>query len=193
MSPDEIVALARVQFGEETALTVSDESAYEFFNMAVMDMYEDLPPDRLKPLMTTESIILTSGKGDIDDAWDKILEVYVDSKPSQAVPRPVIQSHDYSEYFTSPVPIYYLDDTHIWVRPEGSTCEVVVLNPPSLVDTATGDATDYTDFDDIWHTALADLVTSYMYAQEEDAQQASLYYNSYSQKLGMLLAPEPAE
>lgn len=193
MTPDEIVELARVQFGEETALTVTDESAREFFNAAVMELYEDLPPDRMKPLMTTQSVALTSGKGDVVDTWDKILAVYVDGVPAHAIPRQAIQAHDYSQFFESPVPVFHLDDTHIWVRPTGSTCELVTIDPPSTIDTSTGDDTEYTDFENIWHTALADLITSYMYAQEEDAQQAQLYYNAYSQKLGMLLAPEPSQ
>lgn len=192
MTPAEIITLARAQFGEETALTVSDDTARAFLNAALMEVYEDVNSPRLKNLLVEENVALTSGQGNVLDTWDKVVELYVYGLPAHPVAREVIQAYDYNEYYESPVPIFYVDDSHIWVRPTAATVQVVYINPPSEV-TAGNEATEYTDIEEPFHAALADLVTSMMYAQEEDTPQAEWYRNSYQQRLGMLLAPEPAQ
>lgn len=192
MTPVEIIALARAQFGEASAMSVSEVSARDFLNAAIVELYEDLPSDRLKGLLSVTSVSLTAGKGSIDPTWDKILEVYVDGAPASVVPRDTISHHDYNEFFESVVPITHIDDDSVWVRPTTGTCSVLHLDPPVEV-TAANEGTEYSSIDDIWHPALADLVTAAMYAQEEDVQQAEQYRSAYASKLGMLLAPEPVE
>lgn len=192
MTPTEIITLARSHFGEPTPLTVDADTARDYLNASIRELYEDLPPDRLKGLLTEESVTLTAGEGDIDPTWDKIVELYVDGLPAHAVGRESIAHNDYNQFFESPVPIFHLDDSHVWVRPTTSTVEVVHIDPPAELVEADDDV-EFTDIEDIWHPALADLVAMYMYAQEEDAQQSELYRNAYQQKLGMLLAPEPAQ
>lgn len=190
MTPAEIIALARAQFGELTALTVSAQDARDMLNGAILELYEDLPPSRLKNLLTVTAVALTSGKGSIDPLWDKVIEVYVDDNPAFLVDRAVIAAHDYSQFFTSPTPIAHVDDDSVWVRPTTGVCSVLHLDPPEEV-TAANEGTEYSSVSDVWHPALADLVTAAMYAQEEDITQMEAYRASYMQRLGMLLKEEP--
>lgn len=192
MTPQEIIALARAQFGEANALTVTATTARDFLNAAIKETYEDLPPSRLKNLISETTVTLTAGKGSVLATWDKILEVYADNIPCMMVSREVIHQHDYSQFFASPTPICHIDDKNVWVRPTTSTCKVLTLSIPTEV-TSGNEGTEYTGLDKVWHPALADLVTAAMYAQEEDAAQADQYRKAYQSKLGMLLAPEPAE
>lgn len=193
MTPSAIIDLARAQFGETNALTVTATTARSFLNAALMELYEDLPSERMKNLLTDANVTLDpNGRGDVLDTWDKVVELYLYGIPAQPVPREVIQAHDYNEFFESPVPIFYADESHIWVRPITATCTVVFLSPPTQVTTV-NESAEYTDIEESFHPALADLVTSKMYAQEEDPTQAEWYRNTYQQKLAMLLAPEPAQ
>lgn len=192
MTPVEIIALARAQFGEDSPLTVSVTTARDFLNAAILECYEDLPPSRLKNLLSETTVVLTAGKGAVLATWDKVLEVYADNIPCLMVPRETIHQHDYSQFFSSPVPICHVDDKNIWVRPTTATCQVVNLTPPTEV-TSGNEGTEYAGIDEVFHPALADLTTAAMYAQEEDVAQSNYYRQAYQSKLGMLLAPEPAQ
>lgn len=191
MTPVQIIALARIQYGETDPNTVTANAARDFLNSAVKELYEDLPPSRLKNLLTQAAVVLTSGRGDVLTTWDKVVDLYVDNTPAIQVSREAIFQHDYSQYFSSPVPIFHVDDKYIWVRPTASTCHITFLAPPAAI-TAGNEGVEFTGLDAVFHPALADLTTSFMYSQEEDVQQAELYRNAYQQKLGMLLAQEPA-
>lgn len=183
MTGDEIIALARANFGEETALTVSEQTSEDFVNAALQELYNDLPVERLKNLLTESTVTMASNKGPIDNAWDQVIEVYVDDLPAVMVPRDVIQNADHNSLFAPPIAICHVDNSHVWVRPSG-TVKIVHLDPPDAISDFTAEVTD---FSELWHSAIAMLVTSYMYAQEEDSTQAQHYRSEYSQSLASLL------
>lgn len=179
MTPTEIVELARVHFGERDALTISAPEAITFVNAAIKEIYEDLPVDRLKELLDTETVSLTGGKGDVPSNLDRIVEVYVDDNPAVAVPREVITTADYGSLFEPAFPVVHVDSSHVWVRPSDiDEVDLEYLQAPTLIDSGnTGD--ELTEIPISFHGALAFLVASYMYAQEEDVQQAQWYKNEY--------------
>lgn len=187
MTGDEIINLARIHYGEETPNVVSSDSAKSFLNSAIMELYEDLPAERKKNLITTDTVSLTSGSGIIDDTWDKVLEVYANGVPAYLVSREVIYNSAYGQQnlFESVVPIFYIDDTQVWVRPDNATVDVVHIDPPVPIANFEGEVTA---FDEQWHPALAFLVASYMYAQEEDVVQAQHYRAEYQQRLTSVTA-----
>jgi hypothetical protein len=189
---DEIIALARSHYGEETPNIVSADMAKDFLNAALMELYEDLPTERLKHLISTDSLSLTAGKGEFPDEWDKILEVHVNGSPAILVGREVIHNTDYGQLnlFEPVIPIFHINESHVWVRPTGSTVEVVYLGPPDVIDNF---ESEVTVFEEQWHAALASLVASFMYAQEEDLQQAQQYRADYQQRISSLLQGQGAE
>jgi len=183
---DEIIALARFHFGEETPNTVSTDTVKDFLNAALMELYEDLPTERLKHLISTDSLSLTAGKGELLNEWDKVLEVHVDGSPAILVGREIIHNIDYGQLnlFEPVIPLFHINESHVWVRPTGSTVEVVHLGPPDVINNF---GQEVTAFEEQWHAALASLVASFMYAQEEDIQQAQHYRGDYQQRISSLL------
>lgn len=180
MTPAEIIELARVHFGEETASSVSADSALKFLNEAQQELYQDLPPDRMKSLVQEASVATVDNQGVIVATWDKILDIYVDEIPAVQVSKEIIRNAD-RNLFGPPIPVWYRDEKYVWVRPSGDLLVIFLQSPDDLV---TGDLeTELDSFDKIFHPALADLVAAYMYAQEEDGVQAQHYRAEYVGKI----------
>lgn len=193
MTGDEVIELARFYYGEETANVVGEEEAKSLLNAALLEMYEDLPTARLKHLISEDSVSLTSGRTDVMDTWDKVLEVYVEGAPAFPVSREIIHNTRYGQenLFTGVVPYFYADDHQLWVVPEDSTdVDVVYLSPPTLINQFTEEVDA---FPEQFHPALASLVAAYMYAHEEDAAQAQHYRNDYQQRLVSMTQPTGEE
>lgn len=184
MTGDEIIALARANFGEASPNTVSVQTAKDFLNSALQELYNDLPSSRMKNLIAEDSVALTSGQGLVVNTYDQVLEVYVDSLPAIQVPREVIRNSDHNDLFTSPVPIFYVDEKNLWVRPTTGLAKIVHLDPPGVIADFTQEVSVFAE---LWHPALALLVTSYLYAQEEDTTQAAHYRGEYSHTLTNLM------
>lgn len=181
MTGTEIIALALLHYGDSGSTYVSATDALQYLNEASLELYGDLPPAYLVNLMTATAELTNAGGAiPIDDAWDKIVEVYVEDTPAVQVTYDVIASADFNDYFSPSTPIYHVDTSTIWVRPVASGVIVTYLSPPSEITDA---SLEITDLDPIWHPVLAVLMASYMYAQEEDSQQAQHYKTIYQQKL----------
>lgn len=75
MTGDEIVALVRDNFGEQTAATVQDAEIQSWINAAIQELYTTLPPGELRDTIADSSVTITSGEGTIPSAADKILSV----------------------------------------------------------------------------------------------------------------------
>lgn len=194
MTGEEIITLARYHFGEGTALTITEDAALAYLNEAMQELYSDLPVDRMRNLIEEATVSFVSGnRGVIPNTWDRIGFVYVDEKPAVAVPPEVIRNTDYGTFFTPGVPIYHVDVSYLWVRPaDAGSVTVLYLNPPVAILTA-GLATELTVFNRAFHSALADLTASYMYAQEEDLEQAGFFKNEYMSKISNALEMAAAE
>lgn len=181
MTGNEILALARASFGERSELTVLNTEALEYLNSALQELYNDLPPERMKERLVETAVVMAANRGPITNTWDRVVEVYVNDKPAIQVPKEVIQNADYGNLFTPSVGIFHLDNSYVWVRPSG-TVKIVHLTPPAELVTLDLTA-ELAAFSRVWHPALAHLVTSYMYAQEEDQTQAQHYRGEYSQQI----------
>lgn len=193
MTPAEIITLARSLFGEETPNTVSEDTARSYLNSALTEIWTDLPSDNLKPLLEIESVTTTDGAGDIDSEWNRIIEVYVDSFPATAVPRDVITGADFGDLFTPAVPIYNIDEKKIFVRPkDAGDVEIVQVKAPTRITSSTEES-DLTEIPEVYHEALASLVASYMYLQEEDAAQAQAFRAEYSNMITSMSQQMAAE
>jgi len=176
MTGDEIIALGRAYFGEPVASSILEATADSFLNVAVQELYEDLPADRLRLLQIIDSPTFTAGKAVIPTAWDKVLGVYVDGVQAVGVSPEVIKAVDAGAYFVPIVPVFSIDNQTMWVRPTTGAITVGHIDPPAeIADTSL----EITSFSVMWHPALACLLASYMYAQEEDAEQAQYYRNEY--------------
>lgn len=178
MTGDEIIALARADFGEAAPLTISADTSKEYLNRAQYELFQDLPPERQKANLLEEAVTATTGQGTITNTWDRIVEVYVNDVPAAPVGREVISNADYGTLFAPSIPVFHIDNSHVWVRPVGGTVKVVHLNPPNRITDTT---VAVTSFREQWHRAMAFLITSYMYAQEEDTPQAAHYRAEYTQ------------
>lgn len=182
MTGDEIIELARSHFGESSASTVTDAQAIEYLNTSLMELYNDLPPERMKALIDEDTIVLDDGRHVVDNQWDRVLNVYVDGVPASLVPLTSIQAIEYSTLFEPSVPVFSITDESLLIRPTGGTITVTYLTPPEAVTDATSDS-ELTQFEPFLHPALALMTASLMYAQEEDTQQAAYYRGEYHQML----------
>ncbi len=137
MTGDEIIALARANFGEETPLTVSEDTSLDYLNVAAQELYNDLPPERMKNLLNEDEVVMASGQGPIDNTWDQVLEVYVDDVPAAMVPREVIGNADYNTLFAPHIPIFHADLSGILPWPSSllPTCMLRKRIPPRLLTT----------------------------------------------------------
>lgn len=190
MTGDEVIALARFYFGEETALTVPTAREADLLNSALLELYRDLPVDKLRHLLSTDSVALTNGRGNLPTTWDTVVSVYLDGISAVQVTTDVIRATELGDFWLPLVPVFALDNNYLWVVPNGSV-EVSHIDPPAEVtDTS---ATLDSAFPEQYHTALAALMASYMYAQEEDIQQSGYYREEYMQQLASMSAPAEAE
>lgn len=181
MNGAEVIALARLHFGEPTPATITQEMALRFLNVATNQIYVDLSADRLRTLIRENEVPITQGnRGEIPETWHDIIEVYVDDRPAVPVSREVISQSEYGEYdlFSPGTPIFHIDQGYIWVRPSDKTVRAVHTRPPEEITTGTLNE-EITDIHRTYHTALSSLIASYMYAQEEDSVQSQLYKAEY--------------
>lgn len=193
MTPDAIITMARIQYGEPVALIVSDESFEAWLNAAIKEAYNDLPAESMRRVVVSTEVALTAGVGDIPSEWDRIHDV---TFAGAAIPRVdpesivLISTNPFLEPFT---PVYSITGTEIIVRPTTVTeVRVVHQEPPADIDfTADGDS-ELTTVDPRWHPALAHLVTSYAYQQEEDHNAAAHWRGRYAAQVGQAAPPPPA-
>ena len=181
MTPNEIIALARIHFGEPNPLTISSTDELVLFNESMREIYSDLPSDRLKSLISEDTVTITGdNRGPVDSSWDRVIEVYVNDRPAIQAPKETIRNSELSSYFAPAVPIFHVDEQYLWVRPHetGDVVKAVYLSPPSTVVTG-GRDTEITEIHEAFHEAVALLLASYMYAQEEDLVQAQHYKGEY--------------
>ena len=189
MTGTEVITLARLYFGEATALTVPSARELDLFNTALKELYRDLPVDKLRHLITTDTVTLTNGRGNLPDTWDTVVSVYLDGISAVQVTTDVIRGTEIGSYWLPLVPVFAVDNNYLWVVPNG-TVTVSHVDPPAEVTSLAG---EITAFPEQYHTLLASLLASYMYAQEEDAQQAAYYRGEYVEQLTSLSAPAEAQ
>jgi hypothetical protein len=194
MTGTEIIALALQHYGDSGTTYVTSAQALQYLNEAILEVYEDLPPHRLKNrLITSSALTNADGAIPVDPVWDKVIQVYLDDELALQVNYDILvaEGHGASGFFTSPLPFYHIDEETLWIRPVGSEAKVVYLSPPTpIVSGDLGNAV--TALDSVWHPVIAILMTSYMYAQEEDLAQAQHYKTLYQQKLSSFSSLEQA-
>lgn len=195
MTPNEIVTLARTQFGEATALTISDATFQAWVNQALRELYTDVRPDLLRDLITEDDVVTApSGNALIPPEWDRIMEV-VDpaGTPLYRVDPEVITFIDATAtnpFMVPPVGSYALVGQRLSVRPK-STANVTVQHqdPPAAIDFGTDGDNPLTVVEEHWHAPLVHLVTSYAYQQEEDHNAAAHWRGRYASLVGLGAAP----
>lgn len=175
MTGDDIIAEARRNFGETTALTLTDPDFQRWVNTAQREVYSLLPLNEVDVLAETTTVTLTSGKGDLPPTLDRLLSVTVADVPAYPVPLETIQAFDASPYFTPYAPAFTQDGESIWARSAAG-------NPTSVTVTHVDPPAEITDFTaevalPKWHAVIVLLVTALAYAQEEDKGQAQHYRN----------------
>lgn len=172
MTGDQILTEARVNFGELSALTLTDANLKAYVNTALLELYVLLPVAELEVLAVDTTVALTAGKGKLPTTHDHLLSVAVAGVVAQSVPVDVISTID-SPFFETFVPVAASDGENLWVRPASNTsCIVTEIVPPTAI----------TNFAlavilPKWHAVLVLLTTALAYAQEEDAGQAQHYRN----------------
>lgn len=182
MTGVEVIELARALFGEIEPNSVTEGQARDYLSAALRELWVDLPASDLRGLIESNSLTLTSGKAPIDSSWERILEVYVDGIPALQVNREVIANTDFGTFFAPGVPIYHIDESNVFVRPDSaSSAELFYLPPPPRVTSV--NETDELDIAQGFQEAAAFLTASYMYAQEEDAAQAQLFRSEYTNRI----------
>lgn len=189
MTGADIITLARLHFGESTPLTIPADREADLLNTAVQELYKDLPIEKLRHLVTTDNVALTDGRGDLPSTWDTVVAVYLDGVPSVQVSTDVIRATELGPFYQPMVPVYAVDNNYLWVVPTG-TVTVSHVDPPAEI---TDLALEVDAFPGQYHELLSSLVTSYMYAQEEDVQQAGYYRSEYQQQLTSMSAEATAQ
>lgn len=192
MTPNEIVALARAQFGEGTALSVDDPTFQSWVNQALKELYTDVDPELLRNLIDETSLTLTAGSATMPQTWDRVREVLdPDGTPLFPVEPETITFIDATAgnpYMVPMVGAYARVGQRLVVRP--TTIPSVLVqhqDPPAEIDftPTTGNAdAELTSVGAHWHAALVHLVTSYAYQQEEDHNAAAHWRSRYSQLVG---------
>lgn len=175
MNGTEIIAEARLNFGEASALTLTDIDFQRWVNTALRQLYSILPLAELEVLAKTSTVTLTNGRGPLPASLDHPLSVTIAAVPAQLVPLEVIQAIDVSPYSTPPGGVWATDGETLWVRNSlgmPAAAEITYIEPPATI----------TNFAlpvvlPKWHAALVLFVTAFAYAQEEDKGQAQHYRN----------------
>lgn len=175
MTGDEIVAEARLNFGELTALTIQDADLERWVNTALREVYSLLPVTELEVLAETSAVALTSGKGDLPAELDHLLSVAVNGTPAHPVPLEAVQAMDSNPYLAPYVPVFTQDGEALWAREQAgspASVDVTFIKPPAEVSNFASEVVLPK-----WHAAVVLLVTALAYAQEEDKGQAQHYRN----------------
>lgn len=195
MTPNEIIRRARAQFGEEVANSVQDVVFQEWVNSGFKELYNDLPSEELRPLITSGAVTLTAGEGAIPDAWDRVLDVRdTDGVPLLRQRQEIIRHIDSNQFFQPVQSVWALVDKTLLVRPTSVlSVEVTHQDPPANIVWPAGGDTEITFVNPRWHIAVVHLVTSYAYQQEEDHNSAAMWRNRYNQLVGQSQQPPPSE
>lgn len=186
MTPQEVIQRARGHFGEDTALTVQDVTFREWVTDALRELYNDLPAEEVRPLITEESVSLDTdadsvgdGRGTIPDTWDRVLNVKIDGVPALRQRPETIRHIDSNQFFAPTQKVWALLDKTLLVRPKGDLSVMVTHQDPPTKITATTETNEITEVNKRWHIALVHLVASYAYQQEEDHESAAAYKRRY--------------
>ena len=190
MTGDEIIAQARLNFGEREAATLTDPEFEKWLNDALQELYRTLylvlPDEELKFFLEESTETLVNGATSIPETWDRIADVRVEGNSITYLLPEHFPRIDSGKYFIPLVPVWTIHTDRIWVRPDDTPeIEVSYLERPSPI---TQFDTELTKVPHDWHPSLVWLVTSYAYAQEEDLQQAEHYRSRFAATL-----PQPAE
>lgn len=182
MTGNDIIALARLQFGEATALTLSDSDFQEWVNTALVELYNDLPISELRQLQSISTVSLTNGNGTFTTSWDRILAVLIDGVEIPQVPWTAIQWMDTFGYGRPEQAVWAQSGSNLAVRTPGtlpSSVSVRHMEPLQVSNFASP-----LTISDRWLAALAHLVTSYAYGQEEDHESAAMWRARYLSAVG---------
>lgn len=192
MTPDQIVALARTQFGEETEQTLTDLQFEAWLNAAIKEAYNDLPAEAMRRVVVSSAVTITAGTGSLLDEWDRIHDVTFAGATLPRVEPEALALIDANPFLAPFTPVYSLVGTDLFVRPTSVTeVRVVHQEPPGDITLALDGGVELADVDPRWHPALAHLVTSYAYQQEEDHNAAAHWRGRYAAQVGQA-SPPPA-
>lgn len=175
MTGTEIIAQARLNFGETTALTLQDVDFEGWLATALGELYELLPADELLPLAETTSVPLdATGNGTLPADLDRLLSAAQGGTPITEVTTAWVQAIDVNPFYAPVQRVFATDGENLWVRgPEvGVAVDVTHIDPPAA-PTLLGSEVVLPK----WHPALVLFVTAFAYAQEEDKGQAQHYRN----------------
>ena len=174
MTGNDIIAEARLNFGEPTALTLTDTDFQKWVNTALFELYELLNLSELEVLAETSTVTLTDGKGPLPADLDHMLSVQVANTPVHILGMDAPSVIDQNPYMAPYVFIGTTDGETLWIRgvTEPATADVTYIAPPDRI----------TDFDQTvvlpkWHPVIVLFTTAFAYAQEEDKGQAQHYRN----------------
>lgn len=195
MTPNQIIAQARVQFGERTAITLADSEFQGWVDGALKTIYNDLPSSEFRNLVSEDTISLVAGEGVVPDSWDRLLDARDADVPLRAVAPDVLAHIDTNRFYAPTQPVWAAVGKTVFVRPTTLASITVVHQepPPSIVWTGTTANADseLTSVNAKWHPALVHLVTSLAYQQEEDHNAAAMWRNRYSYAVGQTGQPTP--
>lgn len=182
MTGTELIALIRRDFGELEELTVTDEAIERWVNQALQTLYQFLPLDELRPLWDSRLLVLEDGEVEVNETDDRIIAVTVDDTPVMQVSLDVIQNIDISPLFVPLTPVWARETRKLWVRPKDiEEVTLTHVDPPTPIS----DFSQELDWPPRkWVGVLSDLTVSSAYAQEEDVEQASWYYQRALQRIG---------
>lgn len=168
---------------------MSQATFEDWVNAALLEVYNDLPPTELRPLISEDAVALVAGEGQLPTAWDIILAVKDVGVPALNVPPEYIQNIDSNQFFSPTQTVWSLSDDTILVRPTSLvSVDVAHRDRPTLIVWPAGGDTEITEVNERWHIALVHLITSYAYAQEEDHTSAEQWRARYLQQVSSAVA-----
>lgn len=174
MTGDEILDIVRANYGDTDNNFLTTAALQDWLNLAVQEVYSLIPAGEMRQVTQEAAVALTSGRGDIPSTWDKILSVYEAEGELVQVPSHVANAQqNLSSFFVPDVHVYAIDGNEIMVVPT-SVASVTVqytVEPAEI----TNFTAEISGLPTRFHPALADLVTSYAYASEEDLEQSGAY------------------
>lgn len=181
MTGDEMIVEARTNFGERTALTLTNAEFQAWVNTALREVYNLLPVPELEVLAQTATVTLTGGIGPLPAALDHLLSVHVDDVPCQLVINDDVGVIDANPFMTPYVPVATTDGEDLWVRhtfPVPSA-QVTFIQPPAKITNFTSEIVLPK-----WHAAMVLFISGFAYAAEEDIGQAQHFRNTALALLG---------
>lgn len=192
MTGDDIIALAQLHFGESGGGTLTGPNFQDFLNAAIQELYNLMPNDAMKEQIQEALVsVNTSGIGDIPGTVERILGVKdltsASSLLMQVSPEMIraIDASDYNKPGHSTHAVFAIMRDKLYIRPKPTVTQnfpVVHISPPAPITNFT---LEVTALSAQYHQALAYLVASYAYAQEEDVQQGDYYRSNALQQAGI--------